>query len=142
MFWSYSVSNHFFVNNGTLRIHKPEVRRKTISSKEEDLFHLICHVLEVVLVWKFQNLCLKVMDMNKASSTIHFYSCHLSTSLNKYWTVFFCSDAILFVLFVEGKILEHLDKKHFLHEVFFCHQIRWSDLPVFHKYLLEQLINY
>ena len=109
------MSNHFFVNNGTLRIHKPEVRRKTISCKEEDLFHLISHVLEVVLVWKFQNLCLKVMDMNKASLTIHFYSCHLSTSLNKLDSVF-GSDAILFVLFMEGKTLEHLDKKHFLHE--------------------------
>jgi hypothetical protein len=29
---------------------------------------------------------------------------------------FFGSDAILFVLFMEGKTLEHLDKKHFLHE--------------------------
>ncbi len=110
------MSNYFFVNNGTLRIHKPEVRRKTISCKEEDLFHLICYVLEVVLVWKFQNLCLKVMDMNKASSTIHFYSCHLSTSLNKLDSVFFGSDAILFVLFMEGKTLEHLDKKHFMHK--------------------------
>ena len=32
---------------------------------------------------------------------------------------FFGSDAILFVLFMEGKTLEHLDKKHFLHEGFF-----------------------
>ena len=55
---------------------------------------------------------------------------------------FFGSDAILFVLFMEGKTLEHLDKKHFMHEGVFCHQIPWSDLPVFHKYLLEQLINY
>ena len=109
------MSNHFFVNNGTLHIHKPEVRRKTISCKEEDLFHLICHVLEVVLVWKFQNLCLKVMDMNKASSTIHFYFCHLSWS-EQVGQCFFGSDAILFVLFMEGKTLEHLDKKHFLHE--------------------------
>ncbi len=29
---------------------------------------------------------------------------------------FFGSDAILFELFMEGKALEHLDKKHFLHE--------------------------
>ncbi len=33
---------------------------------------------------------------------------------------FFGSDAILCVLFMEGKTPEHLDKKHFLHEgVFF-----------------------
>ena len=29
---------------------------------------------------------------------------------------FFGSDAILFVLFMEEKTLEHLDKKHFMHE--------------------------
>ncbi len=29
---------------------------------------------------------------------------------------FFCSDAILCVLLMEGKTLEHLDKKHFLHK--------------------------
>ncbi len=55
---------------------------------------------------------------------------------------FFGSDAILFVLFMEGKTLEHLDKNISCMRVFFRHQIRWSDLPVFHKYLLKQLINY
>ncbi len=43
-----------------------------------------------------------------------FYSCHLSTSLNKLDSVFL-AQAILFVLFMEGKTLEHLNKKHFLH---------------------------
>ena len=123
MFWSYSVSNHFFVNNGTLRIHKPEVRRKTISCKEEDLFHLICHVLEVVLVWKFQNLCLKVMDMNKASSTIHFYSCHLFTSLNKLDSVFLVQMQYCLYCLWKGKLWNIWIKSISCTRVFFCHQI-------------------
>ena len=123
MFWSYSVSNHFFVNNGTLCIHKPEVRRKTISCKEEDLFHLICHVLEVVLVWKFQNLCLKVMDMNKASSTIHFYSCHLSTSLNKLDSVFLVQMQYCLYCLWKGKLWKIWIKSISCTRVFFCHQI-------------------